>query len=163
MVVELHHETTGKMRLVALANEHDSNSFVDLFNLVSFYRRYEAVIAEEGAGKDEGPEFISKWVRTYLEHKGIMKMTSEMLNRKNSEYFYRFARKNPSIKGLVFDSSLVFSNASKRQQREEQNNDLVQSLQAIFEAFEIQRSLKEVRFTGNVMDDSIFKGIASYF
>ena len=107
------------MRLIALANEQEAHIFVDLFNLVSFYRRYEVLIAKEGKDKDSGPEFICKWVRSYLDHKGIMKMTTEMLSRKSSEYFFFFANKNPSIKGLIFDESLLFSNSTKRLQREE--------------------------------------------
>ena len=80
--------------------------FVDIFNLVSCYRRYEASIEDRFGDKDSGPGFLVDWVRRYPLEKGIVKFTPEMLNRKMSECFEIFARDNPAIKGLVFDDAL---------------------------------------------------------
>ena len=97
--------------------------FVDLFNLISCFRTYEAKIAERG-GDESGPQYIPDWVRSYIEHRGIITFTSEILTRKNVEYLIYFTEENSAIKGIVFDENLRFSKAGKRQIRDEQNNEL---------------------------------------
>lgn len=47
-----------------------------------------------------------------------MTVTSEIMVHKNFDYFEIFATKNTSIKGLIFDSAPLFSQATKRNQLE---------------------------------------------
>ena len=127
--------STGKLRLVALSNQMEVTHFIDIFNVVACYRRYEAMLEDKFGDKDHGPEFIASWVRNYPHNKGIVKFSAELLNRKTSESFFFFARNNTSVKGLIFDEALQFSNSNKRHVREEHNVGLTAILEGVFEVF----------------------------
>ena len=108
IVIELYNLETDKIRLVSLKSKEESEIFVNLFNLISCFRTYEAKITDEGGDIGSGPQFIPYWVRTYTEHRGQLEFTSEILNRKNIKYLMYFAENNPAIKGLIFRESLQF-------------------------------------------------------
>ena len=103
LVIEIHNLETEKIRLVSLKSKEEMEIFLNLFNLISSYRSYEAKIINDGRDKESGPEFFPRWVRTYTEHKGIMTFTAEILSRKNLEYLVYFGDNNPAIKGLIFN------------------------------------------------------------
>ena len=115
-MIELHNLETKKMRLVSLKSYDDMEIFIDLFNLISCFRTYEAKIADHGGDKDSesGPQYIPDWVKSYTEHRGIITFTNEILMRKNVEYMIYFTEENSAIKGIVFDESLLFSKSAKR-------------------------------------------------
>ena len=102
-MIELHNLKTKKLRLVTLM-KGENVTFMNIFNLVSCFHSY----TESFGDSDNGPVFISNWVRTYIEHKGVMTFTPEILSRKNLEYLTKFGFKNAAIKGLVFGDSLLF-------------------------------------------------------
>ena len=86
MMIELYNLETKKIRLVTLL-KGENVAFMNFFNLISCYHNYmESLGAKNNSSSvflDNGPSFISNWVRTYPEHKGVMTFTSEILNRKN--------------------------------------------------------------------------------
>ena len=47
------------MRLVALSNQEEVGKFIDIFNVVACYRRYENMLEEKYGKNDTGPEFIA--------------------------------------------------------------------------------------------------------
>ena len=69
MMIELNNLENGKKRLVALKNKNEMDIFIRLFNLISSYRKYELLFDEGMLG---GPDFIPKWVKSYMHHKGDM-------------------------------------------------------------------------------------------
>lgn len=163
MVVELHNEESGKIRLVSLKSEEEKQAFINLFNLISCFRRYQATIIDEGGDKDSGPQFISDWVRSYFSNEGIMTLPSEILKAKLIKYLLWFGEKNPSIKGLIFDDALYFSLAGKRNQREQINHELTHIVIMIIDTFKSGNSVTELRFKSNQLDDMIFKNIGPCF
>lgn len=116
------------------------------------------MLEDKFGDKDSGPEFIATWVRNYPRNKGLVKFTADLLNRKTSESFFYFAKSNTSVKGLIFDDALLFSNSSKRLLREEHNIGLTAILQGVFEVLgPAPSNITEVRFTNNLMDDGILR------
>ena len=69
MMIELLNTTNKKKRLVALKSRHEMETFIRLFNLISSYRKYELLFNDGLLG---GPDFIPRWVKTYMHHKGDM-------------------------------------------------------------------------------------------
>lgn len=45
-LVELHNKETSKVKLIACASSEKADRFVELFNLVSSFTHFEAVIAQ---------------------------------------------------------------------------------------------------------------------
>jgi hypothetical protein len=105
MMIELLNTTNGKKRLVSLKNRNEMELFIRLFNLISSYRKYELLFNDGLLG---GPDFIPRWVKTYMHHKGDMVFDQEAMKRKNLEYLIAFGTGNDSIKSLVFNEAVRF-------------------------------------------------------
>ena len=87
MMIELLNTTNGKKRLVSLKSRHEMEIFIRLVNLISSYRKYEVLFSDGLLG---GPDFIPRWVKTYMHHKGDMVFDQEAMQRKNLEYLIAF-------------------------------------------------------------------------
>ena len=54
-MIELHNLETDKIRLVSLKSKEETEIFVNLFNLISCFRIYEAKITDDGIDIGNGP------------------------------------------------------------------------------------------------------------
>ena len=73
-----------------------------MFNLVSSYRTY---LHHES--KDDSHPFIAKWVQNYMEHKGEMVLTQEIMEPNNFYDLLGFGRENDVIKSVVFPEEAI--------------------------------------------------------
>lgn len=89
-------------------------------------------------------------------------MTPEIMTRKNFDYFEIFGAKNTSVKGLIFDSAPLFSQATKRNLVEQQNQELTEITIKILECLEGDHVI-DLKFTNNLLTDTILRNISQQF
>lgn len=149
LVIELYNRESDKVRLVSLKSKDETQIFVSLFNLISCFRNYEAEIAEDGDKVDDGPEYIPNWVRTYMDHRGVLEFTEEILNLKNVKYLMYFAENNSAVRGLVFGEDLMFTATAKKSSRDDQNHKLAKIIDTVFSKIQVGNNVTELRFHSN--------------
>ncbi len=73
---------------------------MNYFNLVAAYRTYLAAYPENG------PEYITDFVKNYRLNKGELVIDDENMDKNQLQYLLSFGRENSSIKKLTFSEGL---------------------------------------------------------
>lgn len=126
-VVEMFNKKTMKRRVLACESAAAADDLVNLLNLVNSFLTYEQLLSKENSSHSTvlqqalhdsninpvsrtagGPLFLTNWVRTYLNHNGMLEWSEEFYETDNFPYLLAFGRESEAVKALVFGESLSF-------------------------------------------------------